>query len=479
MEEIRHFRIKLIFVIGTVLLLSLSVFSYLRINNLMKTSALVNHTNVVKLELESLFSELKDAESSHRGYILTHNKLFLNQFNSNIINVYKRMERLNRVTKDNYSQQRNIEVLKVFVDKRTKYMHEILREADNKEITTERWLAGRVLMDSLRKQVDKMMDEEDFLLRIRTKSLTKESSLTPLFTIFLIICSILVLIASYYGINRELKISNALQSDLTESQKGLLNANEFLAEKNKSLAKMNKELESFTYISSHDLQEPLRKIQTFVTRINDTERDKLSENGKNYLNRTQDAANRMQNLIRDLLAYSRLNAEIFPTENTNLEKIVNQVKRDLDEEIKEKNATIEVKGDAEIRIIPSQFRQLLINLISNSMKFCKDGNPPHITIENTLMKGSEVPFDNILPDSNYSRLKISDNGIGFEAQYKSRIFEVFQRLHVEKDYPGTGIGLAIVKKIVENHDGFITADSEMDCGAVFTIYLPFDNSLIL
>lgn len=470
MEKVRHLRIKIIFLFGTVLLLSLSVFSYVRINNLMRSAALVNHTNVVKLELETTFSEMKDAESAHRGYILTHDKNFLTQFQNSLVNVNRRVGRLELITTDNYSQRRNTEVLKMFIEKRTRYMEEIVKIAATDKISAAQLFKGRKLMDNLRKQVDKMVAEEDFLLRLRTKSLTKESSITPLFTIFLIICSIVILIVSYYGISRELKISNLLKINLEERKRELLEANKFLEEKNKSLATMNKELESFTYISSHDLQEPLRKIQTFITRITDSELENLSEKGKGYLNRTHDAASRMQVLIRDLLAYSRLNTEIFPLESVDLKAIVEEVKEDLDEEITEGNATIEVKGNSEVRIITSQFRQLLTNLISNSMKFSKPDVPPYIVIENSFATESETPEGN--SGQQYVKITITDNGIGFDSQYKNRIFEVFQRLHMSKDYPGTGIGLAIVKKIVENHHGFITANSELDEGAVFTIYLP-------
>jgi len=470
MEKIRHSRIKIIFGVGTIILLSLSFFSYLRINNLMRSAALVNHTNVVKLELESMFSEMKDAESAHRGYILTKDTVFLKQYYGAIANINRHISRIDLVTSDNYSQKRNNEVLKILINKRAEYMTDLMQYAGAGKITTEKLLQGKVLMDALRRQVDKMMDEEDFLLRLRTKSLTKESSLTPLFTIFLIVCSILVLIVSYYGINRELKISNSLKLNLEDSQRDLLDANNFLEEKNKSLAAMNKELESFTYISSHDLQEPLRKIQTFVTRIIDGESDRLSETGRSYLNRTHNAADRMQALIRDLLAYSRLNTEIFPLETFNFKMIVDEVIDDLEEDIAEKHVVVEVTGDPDVTIIVSQFRQLLTNLISNSIKFAKPEVAPHIVIDNKLVKGEAIPEG--LSGPAYSKITISDNGIGFDPQYKNRIFEVFQRLHIMKEFPGTGIGLAIVKKIVDNHHGQIIADGELYKGAIFTLYIP-------
>jgi len=461
MERLSQFQIKVIFIFASVILISLSVFSYLRINSLLKSSELLNHTNIVKLELESIFSRIKDADSEQRGYVLTKDLAYINQFNSTIREIRKRQQRLEMLTSDNYSQQKNLETLNTLIEKRIVHMNAVLKDvkADQTlKIKKERWLAARSIMNSLRNQTDKMVNEEQFLMKLRTKSLVKETALTPLFTISLIIGSILILILSYYGISKELKVSNILKSDLEE--------------KNETLALMNKELESFTYISSHDLQEPLRKIQTFVTRIIDSEFENLSPNSKTYLVKTNESANRMQALIRDLLAYSRLKTEIFPVQITNLKFIVEEVKSTLEEEIHEKNVLISVSGEKNVKIIVSQFRQLLTNLISNSIKFADANRQLQISIDNKLVKGSEVGVKNFNIDSNYSKITVSDNGIGFDPEYKDRIFEVFQRLHSDSNYKGTGIGLAIVKKIVENHDGFISADGKIGQGATFVIYLP-------
>ena len=461
MDRFSPFQIKIIFVLASVVLISLSVFSYLRINSLLKSSASLNHTNIVKLELESIFSRIKDADSEQRGYVLTKDTVYINQFKSTLSDIKKRQQRLENLTSDNYSQQKNLQILNGLIAKRIAHMNAVLKDVKatpTLKISTERWLAARAIMSDLRKQTDKMVNEEQFLMKLRTKSLVKETALTPLFTISLIIGSILVLILSYYSINKELKISYLLKSDLEK--------------KNESLALMNKELESFTYISSHDLQEPLRKIQTFVTRIIDSELENLSDSNKIHLKKTNESANRMQALIRDLLAYSRLKAEIFPIENANLRQIVDEIESTLEEEIQEKNASVVVKGDKELKIIVSQFRQLLTNLISNSIKFSDPERPLSIVIENQLVKGSDFGHKNPVLDKNYSKITVRDNGIGFDSQYKDRIFEVFQRVHNDMNYKGTGIGLAIVKKIVENHEGFIDADGKIGAGATFTIYLP-------
>jgi len=245
-----------------------------------------------------------------------------------------------------------------------------------------------------------------------------------------------------------------------------------LEQKNKELEIMNAELQSFAYVSSHDLQEPLRKIQTFSTWIMEKEQQHLSEMGKDYFRRMQSAAKRMQTLIEDLLAYSRTNTTDRNFQNTDLNKIVDQVKTELAEDIEQKHATIEATELCEAKIIPFQFRQLVHNLIGNSIKFSKPGHPPHIIIKSKIVEGSTLNVASLSPHKMYYHLSFSDNGIGFDPQYKDRIFEVFQRLHGKDEFKGTGIGLAIVKKIVENHNGIITANGELDKGATFDIYFP-------
>lgn len=241
-----------------------------------------------------------------------------------------------------------------------------------------------------------------------------------------------------------------------------------LEQKNEELEFMNKELQSFAYISSHDLQEPLRKIQTFSTRILEKEYEQLSADGRDKFQRMQQAAQRMQRLIEDLLVYSRTTVAERKFKKVHLKEVVEEVKRDLKEEIQDKGATIEVGGLCEVPIIPFQFRQLLYNLLSNALKFSNGKRPPHVRIQSQIVQVPEVPN----PKTPYCHLQISDNGIGFEQQYSERIFEVFQRLHGKSQYQGTGIGLAIVKKIVENHSGVIRATSKPDQGATFDIYLP-------
>ena len=255
-------------------------------------------------------------------------------------------------------------------------------------------------------------------------------------------------------------------------EKEVYERTEQLELKNKDLINMNIELQSFAYISSHDLQEPLRKIQTFASRLADLDDQNISPKAKTYLNRIEISAKRMQTLIQDLLAYSRTNSADRVFVKTNLDEIAEEIQSDFSERIEETNAIIDFDSLGEATVIPFQFRQLLHNLIGNSLKFSKKGEPPYIKVKANRIKGKEIKIPVTYPEKMYYQLTISDNGIGFDDAYKERIFEVFQRLNTESEFSGTGIGLAIVKKIVENHKGVITAHSEKGKGATFEIYLP-------
>jgi PAS domain S-box-containing protein len=257
-------------------------------------------------------------------------------------------------------------------------------------------------------------------------------------------------------------------SDLTEKKE----QEELLKAKNTELENMNKELQSFAYISSHDLQEPLRKIQTFATQITEREQHNLSENGKDMFNRMKLAAQRMKTLIDDLLSYSRIKTDERYVEKTDLNKIIDEIKDDLKEELKEKEATLEANELCYAHIIPFQFRQMMYNLIGNALKFSDPQRKPYINIQSHIGQGIHFYNKDLSPGNYYCHISVTDNGIGFEQQYSDKIFEVFQRLHGKSEYTGTGIGLSIVKKIVENHEGIITGQSELGKGARFDIYIP-------
>ena len=283
-------------------------------------------------------------------------------------------------------------------------------------------------------------------------------------------------VGSKTEIQEQRKQKEQLEKAVKERTVELREANESLHQKNEELYKMNKELEAFTYVSSHDLQEPLRKIRTFAGRILERENQNLSADGQYMFKRMQSASARMQLLINNLLAFARLGAAERKFETANLSVIIESVKKDLEDTIAEQHATIEVKGTCTVNVIPFQIHQLMFNLISNALKFARPGVPPHVTISSRTIKANGQDNENLEPDKEYCHISIADNGIGFEKEYSKKIFEVFQRLHSQEAYAGTGIGLAIAQKIVHNHHGFITATSELNQGASFDIYIPTSTS---
>ncbi len=237
---------------------------------------------------------------------------------------------------------------------------------------------------------------------------------------------------------------------------------------NNELELRNAELQQYAFIASHDLQEPLRKIQTFTRLVKEQVSDRPES--VQYLERIINASGRMRDLIDDLLNYSRLSAlPVFSEIDLNM--VLNDTIADLEVLITEKGATIHKDDLVHAEVNPGQMRQLFQNLLTNALKFSNPGTPPVISIRSQLV--NSLSFDAVpIQNGEYVKLTIEDNGIGFDEQYLGKIFTIFQRLHTKDQYAGTGIGLAIVKKIVEKHNGIITATSDEGKGSAFIIIIP-------
>jgi two-component system, chemotaxis family, CheB/CheR fusion protein len=258
-------------------------------------------------------------------------------------------------------------------------------------------------------------------------------------------------------------------SEVKRAEKAIEKANKELKELNDHLLRSNKELEQFAYITSHDLQEPLRKIQTFADLVENSLND--TDLSRRYLDKIAKAAERMSLLIKDVLSYSRLTFSNERFTEVDLNEIIKSVLEDFELMVEQKKAKITVSNLLPVKGIPLQLQQLLSNLLSNSLKFCE--NNPVVTIKSEKAKKKEITrIRELDDDSNYVKISIADNGIGFDQQYAEKIFSIFQRLNHRQIYAGTGIGLALCKRIAENHQGAIVASSAPDCGATFEIYLP-------
>ncbi len=272
-----------------------------------------------------------------------------------------------------------------------------------------------------------------------------------------------------------LNFSKELEKQVNERTGLLQSANERLEQSIKKLENANTELESFAYVSSHDLQEPLRKIQMFTSRILEQEQAGLSVKGKKYFDKIILSASRMRTLIDDLLSFSRTYEDDAKIESVDLNLIAEEVLENFSVVIENKNAQITRSNLPIVSAVPFQITQVFGNLLGNAIKFSKINFPPKIAINSELIKGKELD-DYGLAEKSYHKITVKDNGIGIAKGMENKIFEVFQRLHGKHEYEGTGIGLSIVKKIIVNHKGIITATNNKGNGSTFTIYLPsFDN----
>ncbi len=275
---------------------------------------------------------------------------------------------------------------------------------------------------------------------------------------------------------KELK---ALYEDLKNTQEQLeleLNerkrAEEELARQAQELARSNEELQQFAYVASHDLQEPLRKIRAFGDRLKNKYAKALSYQGRDYIARMRNAAERMQTLINDLLTFSQVTTKARPFVPVNLARVVQDVLSDMEVRIEQTGGFVEVGELTTIDADPMQMRQLLQNIISNALKFHRDEEAPVVKIHSQNLDGQQQNLVRGAADNGLCQIIVEDNGVGFDEKYVDRIFCPFQRLHGQSRYEGAGIGLAICRKIVERHGGSITARSTPGQGATFIVTLP-------
>lgn len=274
------------------------------------------------------------------------------------------------------------------------------------------------------------------------------------------------LIAANKSLEKEVEERRASETKVSQ-------LNNQLMENILQLKATNEELERFAYVASHDLQEPLRKIIIFGDRLAAKFKSSLGQDGQDYIERMIKASERMQMLIKNILAFSRSTSSTEAFEETDLNLLIDGVLSDLQVYIEQKQAILNISKLPTLNIIPGQFRQLIQNLVINALKFSRTNVQPVITVEAQKCKGKEVAgINRDFSNDDFYRITVSDNGIGFDQKYADQIFVIFKRLHTFDQFEGTGIGLSICKKIVEKHNGFIFATGQPNIGATFTIILP-------
>jgi PAS domain S-box-containing protein len=274
-------------------------------------------------------------------------------------------------------------------------------------------------------------------------------------------------------VTEQVQARQKIEEVVVQRTRELAQANEALVKNNQELKHLNTNLEEFAYAASHDMKEPVRKIHFFSDRLKGELADKLSENQRRLFERLEDASRRMGTLIDDLLAYSQATRGVAKLEEVDLNRRMQRVLEDLDLEVQQKGAVITIDPLPQVQGNKRQLQQMLQNLLSNALKYSKKDTAPRIHIASRTIKAAEArPSLPVNPEATYHLLEVSDNGIGFEQSDTERIFNVFTRLHGNAEYKGTGVGLSIVRKVVENHNGFVWAESTLGEGATFKVLLP-------
>jgi signal transduction histidine kinase len=458
---------KRLFILGSFIVLLLSVLLYSRINALVDSFNRVDHTNKVESNLKAILSYLITAETSQRGFLLTRDSSFLQPYFTARPRIDSATAEVKRLTSEDQKQQQNIVSLQNLIDKRFYLLNNTLAKRDSpSRILNFNLSLGKMSMERIQIHVDSMRKIERNLLKERESQKELYERLTPLSLLFLVFAMLTIIGFSYYGLTQQLQLTRKTAADLDY-------LNHELLLKNKQLENSVEELNSFNYIASHDLKEPLRKILFFTDVIAaEASKGALSPPMEQYLEKIRSSGERMKALLDDLLVYAQASMTERKKEPVDLNVLLATIVESLSEQVNERRASVQYKDLPVLQAIPSQMHQLFENLISNSIKYSKEDVLPVITIQNQVVSRGSLPTAFEAAYEQYHKISFSDNGIGFTQDNAEKIFMLFQRLHQRHEFSGTGIGLTICKKIVQNHDGFICAESEVDKGTTFTIYLP-------
>jgi signal transduction histidine kinase len=452
--------------------------SYRLTLRLIENERWVSHTHEVLNEIEGTLSALKDAETGQRGYLLTGDETYLDPYKTGIVEVRQHLDSLHALIADNARQRRRLSEIEPLVALRLRRLREGVDayRAGGSSVARAMVLSsqGQQVMTSIRWKAAQMTADETALLAARSR-VARASGRAALWTLSAsnLLLLGLILLAAHFT-RRDLRLRQAaeealraahdeLEVKVQERTAELAGTNERLRQSTLELERSNRELQDFAFVASHDLQEPLRKIQAFGDRLKTKHGASLGPEGIDYLSRMQAAAHRMHVLINDLLTFSRVTSKAQPFVPVDLGKIAREVLTDLEVRIQQTGGHVETGALPTIDADPMQMRQLLQNLVGNGLKFHRPGEPPVVKLSAAVEGNGGPPR---------ARIVIEDNGIGFDMKYLDRIFTPFQRLHGRAEYEGTGMGLAVCRRIVERHGGTLTAESAPGQGARFVAVLP-------
>ena len=462
-------RIAVGFAFAMVLIVSGFVISFYSYRQSGKDTERVQHTYEVIEALDNTLSLLKDVQVGARGFIITNDSIYLQPYNTAVTRLPIQLGQLRKLVSDHPVQRRRVDLLEQKINAKLatvpfRFGPSIADRINGLNLIRE----DKKRMDEIRQDISVMVETERSLMQVRNRQAqySFRSTLIIIFTLSLL--TFVTLVISYRILEKEL-----MHRQQTEDQ---LRAYELrLKEQIRQLQASNEELERFAFVASHDLQEPLRKIQSFSDLVTDRYSNLFDDDSRMFMAKISKSAERMSKLIKDLLNFSRISTQQDEFKPVQLEEVVQRVLDDQELRIRGLGVKVEVGPMPVIQAIASQMDHLFSNLISNALKFIQPEVQPILRIKATPVDGSAYP--ELTPGRRYFEIIVEDNGIGFDVKYLDHIFKVFQRLHGKSEFEGTGIGLAICKRVVVNHQGYITARSQPNQGTAFVIVLPESHSL--
>jgi signal transduction histidine kinase len=489
MESSRRLRYsRIIFSTGIVLLTTLSILFLYETHQENASSGIIYHSQLTRQSLERIFSQVNERESALRGFLLTRDSKHF--FPASLPRMEDELNKLDSLVADSEVQKNNAQRLKSLIRKILNQHDSIMLLATSGKLTTDHTYdvidSGRRRLDEVRASITAMQALETRSSKEKELDVQMHTIIATLIGAAASIFSIIVFILAFYFIDQELKRSQLyineaqnlntkvaeINSELEKANKDLQSLNNELGSKNFQLEKYAKELSSFTHITSHDMQEPLRKIEFFISVIENQEQANLTAEGKKNLEKIKHSVGRMRKLFLSMLEFSLTNTTDNTIEQVDLNEILSLTLQSLKIYIKDTNASVESEVLPKVRGIRYQLLQLFENIISNSIKFRKADVIPEIQLLCSTVDGNTLTNRGLKKDQRYFRIDFKDNGIGFDPKYTEKVFDIFQRLLPKSDAYGVGIGLAICRRIAENHGGILTANAKPDEGSTFSLFIP-------
>ncbi|GAA4456886.1 hypothetical protein GCM10023189_26790 [Nibrella saemangeumensis] len=458
-------KISVGFVLALVLIATGFVLTLYSYNWYREDSKTIEDTHLLRNRLTNVLLRLREIETGVRGYVFSKDTLYLENYARNIQLVKQEISELQKVNHDELIAAR-IDSLETLAKIKMQIAQRQMAAVKNREeasVLPVYMRIDKLRMDDVSRVVNEMLEREQVLMPER-RDVAKQSFQNTVILIFVVsFLTFVTMVVSFNLLDKELGRRQQVEDQLRAYE-------EELKENIRQLKASNEELERFAFVASHDLQEPLRKIQAFGDLLEQRYNSQFDASGLEFLRKITASAERMSKMIKDLLNFSRISIAQEEFRPINLAEVVNRIVDDQELRIKALGALVKVDPLPIIEAVPSQMDHLFSNLLSNALKFSAQDEKPLIRISAEAVDGADYP--ELIGGKTYYKITIEDNGIGFDEKYLDHIFKVFQRLHGKTSYEGTGIGLAICKKVVMYHKGHITAQSEPNQGATFVIILP-------